>query len=331
MLGKERTHLKNSLFGFFLSDDSKPVFKQFLAKVFRDRIKEDCDLTLQPEGKQPMYVHLIGIVKENVDNCFVNIVDITRRKLAEEEVIRMKEDLEKRVFDRTAQLEATVKELEAFSYSVSHDFRAPVRHINGFAGILNDEYRKQLPEKAKHYLDIITTAAKKMDSFIDDLLSFSRAGRSDMNKSWIDMKQLVEHAILRIKPSIGEREITWNIAGLPEVFGDYDLILQVWINLLGNAVKFTRTKEKAIIRVDFKKEGNELVFCIKDNGVGFNMNYAQKLFGVFQRLHSHDQFEGTGVGLANVRRIITRHGGRTWAESEVDKGATFCFSLPAQE
>ncbi len=237
-------------------------------------------------------------------------------------------ELEKRVEDRTAQLLVVNKELEAFSYSVSHDLRAPLRHISGFADMLANDSKAQLPEKSLHYLDVINNSARKMGTLIDDLLSFSRTGRTEMRKSNFKMNNLVEEVLGQEKISNPDRTIRWNIANLPLVFGDYNLLRQVWANYIENAIKYTRTRETAEIRIDFAAEKEEYIFSISDNGVGFDMQYATKLFGVFQRLHSSDEFEGTGIGLANMQRIVTRHGGRTWAEAKLNMGATFYFTLP---
>ena len=256
---------------------------------------------------------------------------IEARKLAEKEILKLNSELEDRIHSRTAQLETVNMELEAFSHSVSHDLRAPLRHINGFAEILKEEFSDQLPEKARSYLNTIEDAAKKMNRLIDDLLNLSRTNRTELKKSTIKMKQVLDDAISEVRPLLENRTVDFKISELPEVIGDYNLLRMVWINLLDNAIKYTRPRKKAVIQIDCKKEKKEYIFCIRDNGVGFDMQYADKLFGVFQRLHAVDEFEGNGIGLSNVRRIISRHYGRTWAEAEVEKGAAFYFSLPEDQ
>jgi len=221
-----------------------------------------------------------------------------------------------------------MKELEAFSYSVSHDLRAPLRHINGYVDLLLSRYYEQLPEKARHYLDNVADSARQMDTLINDLLEFSRTGRKEVQKADVDMNEIVEEIITLFNKNHPGRDIEWQISKLPLVFCDEALIYLVWKNLLDNAVKFTGTRKKAIIKIEVKEKEHEYVFSVNDNGVGFDIKYAQNLFGVFQRLHSYNDFEGTGIGLANVRNIILKHKGLTWAEAEPEKGATFYFSLP---
>ncbi len=254
--------------------------------------------------------------------------EIQERKKAMETINELNITLENRVLARTAQLEESNKELESFSYSVSHDLRAPLRHISGFTDMLSKESNEQLTDQSKHYLSIINNSAKKMGVLIDDLLNFSRTGRMELKKTVFNMRRVVFEAKAMVESSAGNRNIKWEIVNLPDVYADYNLMHMVWMNLIDNAVKYTKTKDEALIQVSFEENENDFVFCIRDNGVGFNVKYAQKLFGVFQRMHSTNEFEGTGIGLANVRRIISKHDGRIWAEAETDKGATFFFTLP---
>jgi signal transduction histidine kinase len=328
MLGKERNNLTSSLFGFFVSADTKPIFNLFMDSVFNSKGKESCELVITNNGNLPLHVHLTGIVTENREECLIIALDISDRIRAEEELRMLNEKLEQLLFNRMEQLEATNTELEAFSYSVSHDLRAPLRYIKGFTDILRKDYSMQLTGEAKHCLDTIYSSTQKMGVLIEDLLKLSKIGRAELRKKPILMNKVVEDALEQIKPLYSDRMVEWNISTLPEVFGDYSLLRQVWVNLIDNALKYSGRREKAKITVGYKEENNEVIFYVTDNGVGFDMRYAYKLFGVFQRLHSETQFEGTGVGLANVRRIIARHGGKTWAESEENNGATFYFSIP---
>ena len=255
---------------------------------------------------------------------FASARDLTDRKRDEEQVQKLNDQLR----NRANQLEIANKELEAFSYSVSHDLRAPLRHVDGFVDMLSKHAAEKLDERGRRYLKIIAESAKQMGTLIDELLVFSRMGRVEMQRTRVKMNPLIDEALDLMKQDIKDRPITWKIGLLPEVEGDGTMIRQVWINLISNAVKYTRPRKLAEIEIGCTDANNEYIFSIRDNGVGFDMQYVDKLFGVFQRLHRADEFEGTGIGLANVHRIITRHGGRMWAEGTINGGAVFFFSLP---
>jgi light-regulated signal transduction histidine kinase (bacteriophytochrome) len=255
--------------------------------------------------------------------------DITQRKQAEEKLSIYYDHLQEMVRERTMQLEQANKELEAFAYSVSHDLRTPLRHIDGFIGLLQKKAQATLDEQGRHYMDTISEAAKKMGLLIDDLLAFSRMGRSSMFFKQLELDPLVREVIGELEPDAAGRTIDWRIGELPAVRGDAALLRMVLVNLIANALKFTRPRQKARIEIgSLPSETSEAVIFVGDNGVGFDMAYGDKLFGVFQRLHRAEEFEGTGIGLANVHRIIARHGGRVWAEGKPDQGATFFFALP---
>ena len=280
----------------------------------------------------PLAKHfLISVFSPGPDHFVTVFTDISERKQAENEIKRLNLGLEERVKDRTSQLEASHAELEAFSYSVSHDLRAPLRHIHGFIDMLREHLGPLADPTASNHLKVISQASQRMGQLIDNLLAFSRLGRSAMRLQPCDLESLVHESIADLERDSVGRTIHWQVAALPTVSADLMMLRQVFANLLGNAIKYTRHCPVAEIAISASSNDTEVTVTIRDNGAGFDMNYSDKLFGVFQRLHSDHEFEGTGIGLAHVRRIITRHGGRTWAEGVVGAGATFFFTLPIRK
>jgi len=278
-----------------------------------------------PDGSRGYFELSIQPVPEGV---FVLSIDISERKKAENEIHKLNENLEKKVAERTEQLVSVNKELESFAYSVSHDLRAPLRAINGYSKMIEEDYSNILDAEGKRLLEVLQQNAKKMGTLIDDLLAFSRLGKKEVEKTTVDMNALIDGALVELN------KVTKHCAevkkdNLTPVKADYSLMNQVVMNLISNGIKYSSKKEKPIVEIKSLVKNNEVIFAVSDNGVGFDMKYAHKLFGVFQRLHTLDEFEGTGVGLAIVQRIINKHGGRVWANAEIDKGATFYFSLPA--
>jgi signal transduction histidine kinase len=246
------------------------------------------------------------------------------RRRVERELRQARDDLEK----RRAELAASNKELEAFAYSVSHDLRAPLRHMAGFSELLQKNSAQVLDDKSKRYVGVILESAKKMGALIDDLLAFSRIGRAETNKTTVNLGQLVEEALAEVRRDVGDRKIVWRVDKLPAGYGDRAMLRLALVNLISNAVKFTRTRTPAEIEIgQMPATADQVSIFVRDNGVGFDMKYVGKLFGVFQRLHSTEAFEGTGIGLATVQRIAHRHGGRAWGEGSLNRGATFYLSI----
>jgi PAS domain S-box-containing protein len=304
--------------------ENAPFF-EVLKKCMTERKTEFIENEFQyNDGTQGWFELSIQPVPEGI---FILSIDITQRKAAESAIRKLNEELEERVAERTAQLTSVNKELESFSYSISHDLRAPLRAINGYAKMIEEDYAPVLDDEGRRLLNVVQYNAQRMGILIDDLLAFSRLGKKEIQKTTIDAKELVEAALNEFgRTTQYHAEI--RIGTLHDLQADYGLINQVFLNLISNAIKYSGKKEKPLVEIDSKIENNEVIYRISDNGAGFDMKYVHKLFGVFQRLHTTDEFEGTGVGLAIIQRIVNKHGGRVWAEGKIDEGASFYFSLP---
>jgi PAS domain S-box-containing protein len=327
LLGVERSRLVKRRFGQFVAESDRRVFSDFLEKVFASQAKESCEVTLPQEGSQPLVVRIEGTRSADGQECRAVVLDITARKRAEEEIRKLNADLEQRVRDRTAALEVANQELEAFSYSVSHDLRAPLRAMDGFSMALLEDCAGRLDEAAQDHLQRIRAGSQRMAELIDDLLNLSQVIRTEMRRERVDLTVMAEEIGAELRRLQPDREV--NLVVAPALVADADvrMLRMVLNNLLDNAWKFTAQRTPACIEVGAREEDGQRAFFVRDNGAGFDMAYAGKLFGAFQRLHSTQEFAGTGIGLAIVQRIIHRHRGRVWAEGAVGQGATFYFTL----
>lgn len=324
-------------YGLFLPDTETPfpIDQNPLARAIRGEASTSEMFVRNPGLKEAVWIEANAHPLSDADGTprggVVAFRDITLKKKAEQEIHKLNEELEYRVVERTAQLEAANRELEAFTYSVSHDLRAPLRHISGFTRILSEDFGPALPVEAQKHLQRIEQGAHRMGQLVDELLNLARVGRQALSRQTTALNLIVSDVVALLEPEIGDRKVEWRIADLPSAECDPVLVRQVFQNLIANALKYSRPRSPAIIEIGRTQQNGQPAVFVRDNGVGFSMKYADKLFGVFQRLHRAEEFEGTGVGLATAHRIIQKHGGRIWAEAELHQGATFYFTLGGLE
>jgi PAS domain S-box-containing protein len=317
-----------SQFKSFLPNEGQLQWSQWISTAQQGSLRIEARLLRSDGAIVPVQLSLseIPLDEQEPGICLV-ASDLTNQKAAQDQIRKFNEELEKRVALRTEQLRTVNDDLEAYNYGVAHDLRSPLRHIQGFADILLHEPESHLSPDGRRYLSLINKEASRMETLIQGLLGLSRVGRQTLQFQQTDFNTLVKDVIDTLSPDAGERQVEWRVTRMPVVRCDPVLMKIVFTNLLANALKFSRPRSPAVIEIETVDRDRTSVFRVRDNGVGFDMKYAEKLFGIFQRLHSSDQFEGTGVGLATVRRIIQKHGGRIWAEAELDKGASFSFTL----
>ena len=327
LLGRERSHLVGRPLTRFIHREDQDIYYLCHRQLISRRVPQMCEIRMLRKNGVPFWVRIDIVATQSIDGATglrAIIIDISQRRQSDEDI----ENLNNLLKQQVLRLELANEEMETFSYSVSHDLRAPLRHMRSFMDLLQKRMEGQLDEKSSQYAGFISNAAKKMEQLINDLLSLARLGRLEFQKGEVNISNLVKEIVDQVSGETMGRDIKWKLGELPVVRGEQSLLKLVLVNLISNAVKFTSTRTRAEIEIGCSKNGSEDVFFIRDNGVGFNMDYVDRLFGVFQRLHPESEFEGTGIGLANVRRIISLHEGRTWAESPVGQGATFYFTIP---